>query len=376
MTTPTRTRRRIQRGVYRDEYGLAAVVKVNGVQREQRFPPDTSIKSITNWRAETKAALRKLHPSAARGSFAADAEKYLQAVATLKTIKEREYLIGLWTAEFGQRPRHSIKTYEISAVLKRWEAEGLAPSTVRNRRIALLSMFTTLDGEGTGIPNPVVDAYLPDLPEEEARNISYETIENIFAAMPDRGQGIRGKARDTASKTKARLAVIAYTGLPHALLKQLTPEMIDWDAKVVHVPARKKGKGVKSRRLPLSDAGVQALRRFDALDCYGTFSNSSMRACWRRACTAAKVHPIPRPYDLRHSFATEILMVTGDEKAAAHLLMHAESSRITHRYLKGGVAPRALVAVEALNRARGKQKKLAVSAGSPTERKQAKRQVS
>ena len=43
--TESRGRRtRVAEGVYKDRYGLAATVKVHGVQREIRFPPDTSLK--------------------------------------------------------------------------------------------------------------------------------------------------------------------------------------------------------------------------------------------------------------------------------------------------------------------------------------------
>ena len=36
-----RRRVRIAEGVYKDRHGLAATVKVNGIQRELRFPPGT-----------------------------------------------------------------------------------------------------------------------------------------------------------------------------------------------------------------------------------------------------------------------------------------------------------------------------------------------
>ena len=46
---------------------------------------------------------------------------------------------------------------------------------------------------------------------------------------------------------------------------------------------------------------------------------------FKRACTAAKVDPAPRVYDLRHSFETEMYRQTGDPKATAELLMHSPS---------------------------------------------------
>jgi integrase len=355
-------RTRVDQGIYRDQWGIAATVKVGKLQREKRYSLDTSLKTMKGWQDETRVALRKLAPTAARGTFAADAAKYLQAVATMPTFKEREKHIALWTAEFGQRARHTIKTVDVDVVLSKWLTAGKSPSAVRNRRTALHSLFSTLDAGVTGASNPVSGALLPRLPEPTARAISYAQIERILAAMPDVGQGLSGKARDSASKTKARLEVIAYTGLPHALLKALTRDMVDWQQGLLSVPARHKGGGVKRRTLPLTADGLAALRRFDALECWGTFSNSSMLKSFRRACKAANVKPMPRVYDLRHSFATETYRLTGDAKATAQLLMHSENSHMMDRYTIGGVQPRVLVAVDAFNVARGKR--LAVAAGS------------
>jgi len=86
--------------------------------------------------------------------------------------------------------------------------------------------------------------------------------------MPDVGQGRRGEDRDDHSKTKARIAVIAYTGLPHALVKKLTPASVDFRSKSVAVPARKKGKGAEARVLPLTVKGLAAFKQFAELECW------------------------------------------------------------------------------------------------------------
>lgn len=267
----------------------------------------------------------------------------------MPTIAERRKHVDLWIAEFGPRARHTIATPEIDAVLSRWLLAGKSPSTVSNRRTVLLHLWNRLDGQDA--PNPVRRALRPRLPEPQARALTYAQIESILNAVPDVGQGIAGKARDDASKTKARLAVpFAYTGLPHSLIKRLTPADVDADARTVAVPARRKEKGVSSRVLPLTEAGAQALERFAEMECWGPFSNSSMIKSFRRACKAAGVGR-PRVYDLRHSYATEMSRQTGDSKATAELLMHSASSRMMDRYTVAGVAPRMLVAVTAFNAA-------------------------
>ena len=90
-------------------------VQANGLPREKRFPPDTSLKTIKNWQGDIKAALRKLRPTIGRGTFAADVETYLasKTAVSMPTIKERQHHLALWVAEFGPRNRHTIQTVEI-----------------------------------------------------------------------------------------------------------------------------------------------------------------------------------------------------------------------------------------------------------------------
>jgi integrase len=360
-----RQRKKLDRGIYRDQWGIAATVKVGKLQREKRYPLDASLKTIKGWQDETRVALRKIAPTATRGTFAADTARYLKAVAAMPTYKEREKHIALWSAEFGQRARYTITTADVDAVLSRWLNQGKSAATVRNRRTALLHLWNRLDGPDA--PNPVRRAVKPALPEPQARAISYAQINAILAAMPDLGQGLAGKARDDASKTKARLAVIAFTGLPHSLIKRLSPQSVDWQMGTIDVPRRHKGRGVKARTLKLTDAGLAALRHFAELDCWGPFSNSSMIKSFQRACVAAKV-PKVRVYDLRHSYATEMYRRTGDPKATAEMLMHAPSSRMMDRYTIAGVEPRLKLAAGAFNRSVKAPEWLAVAAGSTKEK--------
>ncbi len=76
-----RQRAKIGTGIYRDQWGIAATVKVGTLQREKRFPAEASIKTIKGWQDETRVALRKIAPTATRGTFAADADRYLTSVA-------------------------------------------------------------------------------------------------------------------------------------------------------------------------------------------------------------------------------------------------------------------------------------------------------
>ena len=72
---PARRRVRVAEGIYRDRHGLAATVKVNGVQRELRFPPGTPLKTI-------RAAATSCAPACARSRPAAGTPSATTPAAT------------------------------------------------------------------------------------------------------------------------------------------------------------------------------------------------------------------------------------------------------------------------------------------------------
>ena len=92
----THRRKRIGKGIYRDKYGLSAILKVGtgaeAQQREKRFPFDTPLKELRTWqgaiRSELRAALAR--PTAStKGTLDADAQSYLAQVKHLASYKSR-----------------------------------------------------------------------------------------------------------------------------------------------------------------------------------------------------------------------------------------------------------------------------------------------
>jgi len=221
-------------------------------------------------------------------------------------------------------------------------------------------MFNRLDGSDQ--PNPVRRSFVPREPEPEPRGLSYETVREILDQMPERGQALKGQARDNASKTKARLAVMAYTGLPPASIMRLRPKDVRWESGSVFVQGRRKGRGTRGRTMPLTSKGLEALKRFDELDCWGSFSTSSMWKSFQRAAAKADVEGV-RPYDLRHSFGSAIYATTGDLSAAQSLLGHS-SSRMTERYTLAAVPERLRAAIGQLEIAQTPLDVVAASGGS------------
>lgn len=371
--------RRIARGIYKTSSGWRLFVRVGGRLKPKRLhDPDHRLGLVElRQRRDDHAAAVRHAPArgAAPGTFAADARtKYLPAVRALPGYTERVYHIELWIAQFGDRARATIQPWEIAKVRDRWLTEGpkrvcvawdkdhpkpkgctvgrwtelqvpLSASQVNNRLRALENLWTVLDGRHAY--NPVREAGEATEPEPEARAIAYDVIDQILAAMPDRGRGERGKPRADYSLTKLRLRVIAYTGFSHGELVGIDADDLHLDAPRpwVWVGGRRKGRGTKGTAQPLTEVAAAALRALVAVGGLGPFSADSMRQSFRRACATLGLEGL-RPYDLRHSYPTELLKQTDGNVGATQLMMRHKDPRTTLRYAKGAIDPVRLATVE------------------------------
>ena len=177
-------------------------------------------------------------------------------------------------------------------------------------RDPLQSLWSVLDGNAA--PNPVDESEKPREPEAHA--LSYPTIRRSSTRCQCRaGSQRRSSRRPEQDEGSARADRVYRT----SLIKRLRPEDVNLRAGTMIVSARGKGKGVERRSVVLTAEGLEALRHFADLDCWRSFSNSSVWKSWRRACKAAGLTTTPRPCHLRHSFGTEMYVATGDTKAVS-----------------------------------------------------------
>lgn len=334
-------------GIYRTASGYRVVACISRTQRrERRFPPGTALRAMTRWQEDTRAALRKERQTRP-GSLLADLETYMAARAAMPTRKARRHDLAAWFDALGaDRSRHSVTPAEIQAQLERWRLGGWAPGTCNRARTALQSFYTVLNGKSGA--NPVRDVPKYREPRRPPKPLDYPTFERILAAMPDYGATVRGATRREVSQTKARLRVIAYTGLPHAQVKALQPAHIDWLQARVYILGRKKGDGTDDRWLPLSQAGLAALRAFAAASAWGPFSSSAMHASFLRGATKAG-RPDLTPYDLRHLFGTTLLRATLNRAATRDLMLHT-SDATTRRYVAAAIGDELRAALAAFDR--------------------------
>ncbi len=232
---------------------------------------------------------------------------------------------------FAHRPRHAITSDDITATLAQWRAEGYAQSTLILLRMVLSNVWTVLDGKNA--VNPVRDVPRPTEPPLAVRALDYADIDRILAAMQP-------------SASKARLAMMAYTGMRPVQLKRLTPGDVDLERASVTVPGVKGG---ASRVLPLTTGGIEAARLFVAMAAWGTFDTSGLRRTMREAAFRAGIqNDRMTPYMLRHSFGTELVRAGADAQAVAEMLTHS-SLRMLRRYTLAAIPSRQDAAVELFN---------------------------
>jgi integrase len=192
-------------------------------------------------------------------------------------------------------------------------------------------------------------------------------VEDILAAIPDRGRAARFGTRPDYSELKIRLTIMAWTGIPPIQLERLRPRDVDFVQGRMYLQPRRKGKGSPGAWVALLPDAIDAFREYARVGLWGrSFSRSSMAKSWKGAIKrvtadlereAAKTNdrtvvdtfrdaipPRCRPYDLRHTFATEAYRVTGDLRAVAELLQHA-NLETTKRYTGGAVSERVTSAI-------------------------------
>lgn len=293
------SRRRLAPNIFEDDAGIAVTVSVGGRQRERRFPLGTPLRELEDARLELLGQQRATRPTAA-GTLADDVVQYLRTIPDATKRRAQARLCAHWVARYGQCHRQALTPLVIRQQLAAWRQAGAAASTCNHRLSALRAVWRAVaDPDDPDYPGQV--RKLP-APAPEPRALSYDIIERILAALPDRGRAQKGQTRSAVSLTKLRLTLMAYTGLPPAQIARIDPRTdIDWTGPALRVRPRRKGRGRPEQWIRLIPQAVTALRGLvDAGALPGAYSNDSVTESWRRACRvviaeqqAAAEPPIP-----------------------------------------------------------------------------------
>lgn len=250
--------------------------------------------------------------------------------------------------------------------LRAWQAErlfaGVQPGTIHKAR-TLLSSVLRHAAEAEAIPgNPLTLVRPPKAPQRDAvRPLAPVTVEEIRRTLlepPPRevaasAPGQRSRRRYALPKREPRecrrdaliVSLLAYAGLRPGELRALRWGDIGERSLLVERAAAPNG-GVKStkttqaRTVRLLGPLASELREYrlfvrrppdQALIIAtpkGAAWTKSDWQVWRRdhwtvACQDAGLHPVPRPYDLRHSFASLLLAEGRQQLYVAQQLGHS-----------------------------------------------------
>ena len=302
-------RTRVAEGVYKDRYGLAATVKVHGVQREIRFPPGTSLKTIRARRDELKASLRTL-PHGERHTLAHDAGRYLDQVQTdLISIADRQRHLEAWLPTVGHLRTLSLTDHlsALNAQLRTWR-QTLSASSCNQRRDALTNLVKVLYGRRASID--FVDLVRFTRPDPVPRWIPRAVIEAVLANL------------DSRTKTESRLRLLHWTGMRPSQMGRLRREDFRLDEPIPYV-AVPRGKGGRLAAVPLIAEGVAAARDFIERNAWDAWSCPSANKLLAVAATRAGVEPFT-VYAIRHAFATALRHTGSDVADIQDLYGHTD----------------------------------------------------
>ena len=304
-----RRRVRIAEGIYKDRHGLAATVKVNGLQREIRFPPGTPLKTIRARRDELRVSLRTL-PAGERHTLAHDAERYLQQVSgELVGFSDRRHQIGQWVQRFGHLRTLALSQHValLNDQLHQWR-ETLSASACNHRRNALTNLVKVLHGRRAA--GELIDLVRFAQPPPKPRWLERSHIAEVLAQLTP------------GSKTVVRLRLMHWTGMRPSQMGRLQPEdfRLDEPTPFVVVP---RGKGGRLAAMPLVGEGLDAARDFMALRAYGWWSCPSANKALERAARKAG-RPAFTVYQIRHSFATGLRRTGSDVADIQDLYGHTD----------------------------------------------------
>jgi integrase len=393
------SRRSIGQGIYQDAHGISVVARIGSGAQLKTSPPvrfplvdgDGVPYSRRNNRElvacylRLRAALEDERRSAGgAGSIGVAIETFLadhpivRGARDASRCRDLKSLLAPWrtSAIAPLAVTTPVPTLRpaIAAVLEAWR-KTRAASTVRKRKEALADVLRPLiRADADGVQNLPTDHIKSGKDTRRApRGVDLAIVARILAAIPDVGRAKPGEKRPRYSENKIRLRVMAWTGLTRIALVRLTRERVDFANGKIYYPPREKGAGAPGLWVTLLPPALEALRDYDAARLWQTDpARSSQHSAWRRAVATTRAELVAaaaneddpagvahrmleqftvavpancHPYDLRHSFATDTVLRSGDVYAAKEILQHADI-KTTEHYIGAAVSPRVAAAIE------------------------------
>jgi integrase len=252
-------------------------------------------------------------------------------------------------ANFLDKPMTAISTFGLEKFKADRLKDGISPATV-NRDLARLSGCLTKAIEWKMLAEHPVRGVKPANGGDEHRIRYLSTVEEkaLRDALDEREavhrkRRMSGNAWRAARGKEERPALPAYfdhltpmtlvalnTGLRRGELTSLTWNDVNLERKVLTVRAGYAKSG-KARHIPLNSEAIDVLKRYNKQHKEGRlFAVDSIKKGWAALVTKAKLSDF-RWHDLRHTFASKLVMAGVDLNTVRELLGHADI-RMTLRY--------------------------------------------
>lgn len=254
--------------------------------------------------------------------FDALARRYIEHAKTTKASwRHDEYSLRSMTAFFGSRPLSAVTSWSVEQYkAKRRQAVG--PRSVNADLSLLRRMFNLAVTWGLAEKNPLVGVKMFRENERPLRVLSYPEQEKLMSVC-------RQHLGD--------LVLFAlHTGMRRGEILGLKWDAVDLERGVITVEAGKTG---RIRYVPANAIVMEVLRRRKELEreyvfTWGGTKQSRFDKTWRAAVSAAGIAAI-RFHDLRHTFATRLVLAGVDLVTVGELLGH-RSIQMTLRYSHPG----------------------------------------
>jgi integrase len=302
--------------------------KFNG--RDVREAIGPSKREAENVLGKRKAAIREGRffdvCKANRVSFRELAERYTKEHAAHhkaeSTNASDHYRRLLLVKKFGERTLKQIDAGVVNAFLTRLREEGRSPATVNRIRALLSHMFTKGVHWGLCSSNPV---RLVKALRENNRRVRY--------LMPDEVARLLGEC---PSWLRPIVLCAVHTGMRKEELLSLTWEQINPRERTIHLTRTKNG---RTRTLPMND---ELWRAFSALprqlhspyvfakEDGSRYVKENIRGAFEAALRRARIEDF-HFHDLRHTFASNLVMAGVDLLTVKELLGH-QTMDMTVRY--------------------------------------------
>lgn len=307
--------RRLSTGIYRDCYGIRAIVNIAAGRKEKRFDHDTPLQEMKRWRNEIKVKLEHLHPqkragAIGRGTFSAGVRTHLKTL-TISSWKSRRSELRAWEKRVGKIKRTRVSSDHVRGTIKAWSDAGVPPKTILNRVRALTAMYHDLDGPNAWTPADGVS--LPKIVKRRPDYVGADVIVAVAARLK----------KHPDPKWRGRFMVMAACGARPVHLKRAAAEHVDLARRTWNVAGAKDGKPIE---IPLNNDMVAAWKVFIDAEAWGAFDAGEYARVIRAAGWPSEIPP----YNAKHSFGQDLGRLGIGREVIADWYGHTDPSTTRH----------------------------------------------